>query len=116
MPSPQWLSASRLEVIPQTLTSGLDWAPEDVLGKSDALSSQHLQPGSSRGPRSLLFILLDQAPVASLPAAAETKSSVREQALKQKPLMEAEGTPTETRVLVVRTFSLQQLIKRCQAI
>lgn len=34
----------------------------------------------------------------------------------QKPLLEAEGTPTEARVLVLRTFTRQQLIKRCQAI
>lgn len=56
------------------------------------------------------------AAVAAIPAPVETKHSVREKALRQKPLLAAGGTPTEARVLVLRTFSLQQLIKRCQAI
>ena len=38
------------------------------------------------------------------------------ESVKAEALTEAEGTPTEAHVLVLSTFSLQQLIKRCWAI
>lgn len=116
--SPPWLSASRLEIISTKLSSGPPWVSEDHLGASDVKSPQHRQPGSLPGPHSFLCGPLERGTAAAprLPRTAEPTSTVREEAPRQEPPTEAEGTPTEVCVLVLPPFSLQQLIKRCQAI
>lgn len=77
----------------------------------------NVSPGACGALTAFPSLPWNMVPVAAILAAVDTdRSAVREDALRQKPLTEPEGTPTEASVLLLSTFSLQQLIKRCWAI